>query len=44
MIFIIIVERVSRIFHDSLYEPRGRIICYRYKIETPNESIISTYM
>ena len=44
MIFIIIVERVSRIFHDSLYEPRGRVICYSYNDETPDVSSISTYM
>ena len=44
MIFIILLERVLRIFHDSLYEPRGRIICYSYKEESGHEPIISTYM
>jgi hypothetical protein len=44
MIFVIIVERVLRIFYGNLYEARGRIICYSYMNETPYESSISTYM
>jgi hypothetical protein len=44
MIFMIIVQRVLRIFHDSLIEPRGTLVCYSYKNETPDEPSISTYM
>ena len=44
MIFIIIVERVMRIFHGSLYEARGTLVCYSYDDESPYEPSISTYM
>ena len=44
MIFKIIVQRVLRIFHDSLYEARDTEVCYSYNNGTPNVSSISTYM
>jgi hypothetical protein len=44
MIFMIIVQRVLRIFHDSLIEARDTLVCYSYKNETPDVSSISTYM
>ena len=44
MIFMITVERVLRIFHDSLIETRAAVICYSYNNETPDVSSISTYM
>ena len=44
MIFIIIVERVLRIFYGSLYEARDTLVCYSYDDESPYEPSISTYM
>jgi hypothetical protein len=38
------IVRVMRIFHGSLYEARGTLVCYSYDDESPYEPSISTYM
>ena len=44
MVFDPRLVRVMRIFHGSLYEARGTLVCYSYDDESPYEPSISTYM